>query len=207
MITPRRITRRGRFHAGIPVATGTLLLTLCMHGPVLADSKDGNFPTADQVGGEVFPKGIQVGDTFPTNWDIYDDNGRKVDLGKLIKGKRSILAFFISAVPVSVDELKKLEKATGGSNDTQLLFVNTDLVGGKLQGVDPIAETARTVRVIRQEKNIKQPMFVAPNDALSEHGLSNVLGFRGLPTVYVVNEKGAVENVYVGPQNWTKTNI
>lgn len=207
MTTSRRTTLRGRTRAGVSVATSALALTLCMQGQVFADSKDGNFPTADQVGGEVFPKGLQVGDTFPTDWTIYDDQGRKVDLGKLIKGKRSILAFFISAVPVSVDELKKLEKAKAKSNDAQLLFVNTDLVGGKLQGVDPIEETARTVRVIQQEKDIKHSMFVAPNDALSEHGLSNLLGFRGLPTVYVVDDKGKVENVYIGPQNWSKTNI
>lgn len=183
------------------------MLALSAPGSVLADSVDGIFPTADEVGGEVFPQGLKAGDVFPTDWDIYDDHGKKTNVSKLIKGKRTVLAFFISAVPVSVDELKKLEKVHNGSSKTQLLFVNTDLVGTGLLGGNRVEETAHTVRVIQREEKLKNPMFVAPNDALDPAGLSNKLGFRGLPTVYVVDAKGRVENVYVGPQNWSETNI
>lgn len=207
MTTSRHPVRRGRLTVGCSAAAGALMLALAGPGPVSADSIDGNFPTADEVGGEVFPQGVQAGDRFPTDWDIYDADGKKTDVSKLIKGKRTILAFFISAVPVSVDELTKLQNAFSGKGDTQLLFVNSDQVGGKLQGVDPIQETARTVRVIKREENIKHPMFVAPNDALSPTGLSNKLGFRGLPTVFVINEKGIVEKVYVGPQDWSDTRV
>ena len=183
------------------------MLTLYAPGSVLADSVDGIFPTADQVGGEVFPDGLKEGDAFPTDWSIYDDHGKKTDVSQLIRGKRTVLAFFISAVPVSVEELKKLEKVHNGSSKTQLLFVNTDLVGAGLLGGNRIEETAHTVRVIQREEKLKTSMFVAPNDALDPAGLSNKLGFRGLPTVYIVDAKGRVENVYVGPQNWSETNI
>lgn len=207
MTTSRHPARSGRRTVGCSVAAGALMLALGAPGPALADSIDGNFPTADEVGGEVFPKGVQAGDRFPTDWDIYDANGNKTDVSKLIKGKRTVLAFFISAVPVSVDELTKLQNAFTGKGDTQLLFVNSDQVGGKLLGVDPIQETARTVRVIKREENIKHPMFVAPNDALSPTGLSNKLGFRGLPTVFVIDKNGKVEKVYVGPQDWSDTRV
>lgn len=179
-------------------------------GPVIGDSKDGIFPTADQVGGEVFPKGMQEGDSFPTDWEMYDDQGNKVDVGELISGKRSVLAFFISAVPVSVDELKKLQEASGNTDkDAQLLFINADTVGTALTGGADrkLRETIHTIDVIKREEGIKEPMFVAPNDALSPTGLSNKLGFRGLPTVFVVDADGKVEKVYVGPQDWAKTNI
>jgi hypothetical protein len=186
------------------------MLALYAPGPVLADSTDGIFPTADQVGGEVFPKGVQAGSAFPTDWDIYDDKGNKTDVDKLIKGKRTILAFFISAVPVSVEELKKLQDAKGKvGGETQLLFVNADMVGAGLVGgaKTRIPETARTVRLIKSEQGLTLPMYVAPNDALSPAGLSNKLGFRGLPTVFVIGANGKVENVYVGPQDWSKADI
>ncbi|MBZ0072190.1 MAG: TlpA family protein disulfide reductase [Gammaproteobacteria bacterium] len=174
----------------------------------MADSKDGIFPTADQVGGEVYPQGTQAGDTFPTDWEIYSEDGKKLDVSKLINGKRTVLAFFISSVAVSVDELKKLQAASKtGDSEAQLLFVNADLVGTGLLGGDRIKETARTVRVVKREQGIKLPMYVAPNDALDPKGLSNKLGFRGLPTVYVIGADGKVENVYVGPQDWSKASI
>lgn len=210
MTTSRHPANRSRFHVGCSVVTSALLLALYTPGPVLADSEDGIFPTADQVGGEVYPKGLQVGDTFPTDWAIYDENGSKANVSSLIKGKRTILAFFISSVSVSVDELKKLQQAKGSSgSDTQMLFVNADLVGAALLGgkSSRIKETARTVRVVKSEQGIKLPMYVAPNDALDPKGLSNKLGFRGLPTVYVIGADGKVENVYVGPQDWSKASI
>lgn len=207
MTTSRRSILHDRLRVGCSVAAGALMLTLYAPGSVLADSVDGIFPTADEVGGEVFPKGLKEGDVFPTDWEIYDDHGKKTDVGNLIKGKRTVLAFFISAVPVSVEELKKLEKVHNGLSKTQLLFVNTDLVGTALLGGNRIEETAHTVRVIQREEKLSSSMFVAPNDALDPAGLSNKLGFRGLPTVYIVDAKGRVENVYVGPQNWSETNI
>lgn len=208
MTTSRHPASRSRLHVGCSVVTSALLLALYAPGPVLADSKDGIFPTADQVGGEVYPKGIQAGDSFPTDWEIYDENGNKLDAGKLIKGKRTVLAFFISSVSVSVDELKKLQAASAaGGSDAQLLFVNADLVGTALLGGDRIKETARTVRVVKRDQGINLPIYVAPNDALDPKGLSNKLGFRGLPTVYVIGADGKVENVYVGPQDWSKASI
>ncbi|MFA7594211.1 MAG: hypothetical protein WCY26_10765 [Thiohalobacteraceae bacterium] len=208
MTTSRQPANRSRLHVGCSVVTSALLLALYAPGPALADSKDGIFPTADQVGGEVYPQGTQAGDTFPTDWEIYSEDGKKLDVSKLINGKRTVLAFFISSVAVSVDELKKLQAASKtGDSDAQLLFVNADLVGTGLLGGDRIKETARTVRVVKREQGIKLPMYVAPNDALDPKGLSNKLGFRGLPTVYVIGADGKVENVYVGPQDWSKASI
>lgn len=209
MTTFRYPASRSRFHVG-SIVTSALMMALYMPTCVQADSKDGVFPTADQVGGEVFPKGLKAGDAFPTNWEIYDDNGEQANVARLINNKRTVLAFFVSAVPVSVEELKKLEAANKtSSGDTQLLFVNADMVGAALQGGadSRVKETARTVRVIKGEQGIKNPMYIAPNDALSPDGLSNTLGFRGLPTVFVIDANGKVEKVYVGPQDWSKTSI
>lgn len=198
------LARNGRW------AAAATLATLVTAGAVHADSKDGAFPTAQEVGGEVFPRGLQPGTAFPTDFEMYDESGRKVAVGELIKGKRSVLAFFISGVPVSVEELKKLQKAKEASgSDSQLLFINADTVGTGLTGGPPKAlnETLRTVRVIKQEEGINHPMFVAPNDVLSQSGLSNRLGFRSLPTVFIVGADGKVEKIYVGPQDWGQSSI
>lgn len=169
----------------------------------MADSKDGVFPTAEQVGGEVYPDPIKVGAKFPTDIEIYDTSGKAADFSKLVAGKRTVLVFFISAVPVSVNELKKIQDyMEKNSPSTQVLALNTDTVGTALMGISPIDGTARTLNVIKQEKGITMPMYVAPNDALSPVGLSNRLGFRGLPTIFVLNAKGFVEKTFVGPQNW-----
>lgn len=207
MTTQRHPARPRRRPVGTAAAAGALLFAVGLSGTASADSVDGIFPTADEVGGEVFPKGVQVGDPFPTDWDLYDLNGQRQDVAKVLDGRRTVLAFFISAVPVSVEELKKLQGAFSEQGDTQMLFVNADQVGTALTGGNRVQETARTVRVIQREEGIRLPMFVAPNDALSPGGLSNKIGFRGLPTVFVIDAQGRVENVYVGPQDWSKTRV
>jgi hypothetical protein len=179
-------------------------------GVALADSKDGIFPSADQVGGQVYPEPIQVGAKFPTDFDVFDSKGNKVDLGQLLAGKRTVLAFFISAVPASVHELRKLQDhVTSSGAEVQVLNLNADTVGVALEGgpTKAVAATAKTVELIKREEGLSFPMFVAPNDALSPTGLSNRLGFRGLPTIFVLNAQGMVEKVFVGPQQWKRGDI
>ena len=55
-------------------------------GAALADSKDGTFPTADQVGGEVYIDPIAPGKKLPTDFEAYDLNGNKIDFGQVIAG-------------------------------------------------------------------------------------------------------------------------
>lgn len=192
----------------------SLTLTFCLAialpaGIAIADSKDGVFPTADQVGGEVFPKGVEIGQPFPTDWDLFDENGKKVNLATAIAGKKSVIAFFISAAPVSVEEMKKLDKFIAKNSKANLFMVNADTVGAALTGGPStvMPATVRTVKVLKKENGIKGPMYVAPNDALSPKGLSNRLGFRGLPTVFVVDAAGKVQKIYVGPQQWKRGEI
>lgn len=187
-------------------ATFAGLLAFSLSQPALSAQEEGAFPTADEVGGDVFPDGLKAGDPFPTDIELYDANGKPVELAEQLDGKRSVLALFISAVPASVEELKALEKAVD-TNSTQLLFLNTDQVGTALLGGDKIKETARTLRVIKHEEGLKSPMFVAPNNVFAPNGLSNRLGIRGLPTVVVVKADGTVENVFVGSQDWNKRKI
>ncbi|WP_210206672.1 TlpA family protein disulfide reductase [Rhodoplanes serenus] len=189
--------------------TAAVLMAVTLATLASADSSDGLFPTADQVGGQVFPNGIKQGDAFPTDFKIYDDTGQATDLAQVIKDKRTLVTFFISAAPVSISELKKIQDTAKAARDTQVIFVNADTVGVALLGGQSkaISETARTVRVIRQEEKLEHAMFVAPNDALSPTGLSNRLGFRGLPTSYLVDKNGKVERVYVGPQAWKQGDL
>lgn len=178
--------------------------------PVFADSKDGIFPSADQVGGQVYVNAIRPGVRFPTDFDVFDLDGKKVDLEKLIKGKRTVLAFFISAAPVSVSELRNLQDFTAkNAPGVRVLNINADTVGVALEGgpSKALGETIKTMRVIKKEHGLVNPLYVAPNDALSPKGISNRLGARGLPTIFVVDAQGTVEKVFVGPQKWKKGDI
>lgn len=179
-------------------------------GTALADSKDGVFPSADQVGGQVYTEPLKVGEKFPTDFDVFDAQGNRVDLSKLVAGKRTVLAFFISAAPASVRELRNLQNYVSSSGKkVQVLNLNADTVGVALEGgpSKAIAATAKTIRLIQNEQGLTNPIFVAPNDALSPNGLSNRLGFRGLPTIFVLNAQGVVEKVFVGPQHWKHGDI
>jgi len=194
----------------IVAALGMLGLTVSLALPVYADSKDGTFPSADQVGGQVYRDPLKIGSAFPTDFEAYDSKGNKIDFADVIKSKRSLVVFFISAAPVSVTELKRIQDFVD-KNDPKLnlVFVNADTVGVALEGgpKQAIAATAGTVRLIAKEHSLKRPMYVAPNDALSANGLSNRLSFRGLPTTFLLSDKGAIEKIFVGPQNWKKSDI
>src|SRR5512139_978519 len=100
---------------------------------VFADSKDGVFPSADQVGGEVFIEPVAVGKKLPTDIEVYDSDAKKVDFGSLVAGKRTLVMFFISAVPVSVQQLKKTEEFVDKfGHGTNVVFVNADTMGTAL---------------------------------------------------------------------------
>lgn len=186
------------------------LLVLPM-GAALADSKDGTFPTAEQVGGQVYIDPVAVGLKMPTDFDTYDMDGQKIDLGKVVQGKRSMVVFFISAVPVSVNELAAIEDFTKKhGKGINLVFVNADTVGAALMGGPKavIPHSVKTMHFIKKEKGLKTTkIYVAPNDALSADSVSTRLGIRGLPTSFLLDDKGVVQKVFVGPQQWKKGDI
>ena len=180
-------------------------------GVALADSKDGTFPTAEQVGGQVYIDPVAVGRKMPTDFDTYDMDGQKIDLGKVVQGKRSMVVFFISAVPVSVNELAAIEDFTQKhGKGVNLVFVNADTVGAALMGGPKavLPNSVKTMHFIKKEKGLKTTkIYVAPNDALSAESVSTRLGIRGLPTSFLLDDKGVVQKVFVGPQKWKKGDI
>ncbi|WP_195759913.1 hypothetical protein [Paracoccus sp. S-4012] len=207
---PGQVPTEARARVHLPrLARGVaLVMGLGAALPAVAQVDDGSFPTADQVGGEVFPAGLQPGDEFPMDVRLYDLDGKEVTLGDVAAGKRTLLTFFISAAPVSVAELSKIEDFADGK-DINLVFANSDVVGtGLLGGSDAqIPETVRTVNIIKVEEQLDTPMYVAPNNVFIPEGLSNRLGFRGLPTSYVIDDGGRVVATYVGPREWTEGDL
>jgi hypothetical protein len=179
-------------------------------GTCLADSHDGLFPNAAQVGGQVYIDPVAPGNKLPTDFETYGLDGQKIDFGTVVAGKRSLVVFFISAVPVSVNELKKIEKFVDAQgHKLNLVFVNADTVGSFLEGGPKAAipHTVRTMTLIKKEQGLSGALYVAPNDVLSSEGLSTRLGIRGLPTSFLLNTDGTVEKVFVGPQNWKRGDI
>ncbi len=176
--------------------------------PAFAAGEDGSFPTADQGGGDVFPAGMQPGDAFPMDIQLFDDKGQELTLGDIATGKRTLLTFFISAAPVSVAELRKIEDFAAGK-DIHLVFANSDVVGTALLGgaEAQIPETVRTINLIKAEEQLATPMYVAPNNVFSPEGLSNRLGFRGLPTSYLIDDQGKVQATFVGQRDWSDADL
>lgn len=195
----------GRIKAACAFVTLTGLLALPMES-AWADSKDGNFPTADQVGGQVYIDPIGMGQKLPTDFEAYDLNGQRIDLGSVVQGKRSLVVFFISAVPVSVAELSAIEDFTQKyGKGVNLVMVNADTVGTALMGGPKavIPNSVKTLHYIKKENRLKTTkIYLAPNDALSADAVSTRLGIRGLPTSFLLDEKGVVQKVWVGPQKW-----
>lgn len=200
----------GRIKAACTFVSLASLLAVPV-GAALADSKDGTFPTAEQVGGQVYIDPVAVGQKMPTDFDTYDMGGQKIDLGSVVQGRRSMVVFFISAVPVSVNELAAIEAFTQKhGRGVNLVFVNADTVGAALMGGPKavLPNSVKTMHFIKKEKGLKTTkIYVAPNDALSADGVSTRLGIRGLPTTFLLDEKGVVQKVFVGPQKWKKGDI
>ena len=189
---------------GTSAAAGWLALSPLS---VSATSKDGIFPTAAEIGGQVYIEPVKVGSRFPTDFDVFDLSGKKVEMAKLIAGKKTVVAFFITAVPVSVDGVKKLQDfARVNAPGVQVLGLNADTVGVALQGGTPVDATARTLSHYERERKMTN-LYVAPNDALDPKGLSNRLGFRGLPTIFVISADGTIEKVFVGHRDWKNGDI
>lgn len=201
---------RGRLRSACTFMSLASLLALPV-GSALADSKDGTFPTAEEVGGQVYIDPVAVGRKMPTDFDTYDMDGQKIDLGKIVQGKRSMVVFFISAAPVSVNELAVIEDFTHKhGKGVNLVFVNADTVGTALMGGPKavLPNSVKTMHFIKKEKGLKTSrIYVAPNDALSAESVSTRLGIRGLPTSFLLDEKGVVQKVFVGPQKWKKGDI
>lgn len=184
---------------------GAALAVLALGCTAASAADDGSFPTAEQVGGEVFPKGLQKGDAFPTDIEVFNDKGDPQKLGDLLNGKKTLLVFFISAAPASVNEIAKIDKfAKDNKTETQVVFANADTVGVALMGGKDkaVPETVRTINLIKQENGLTNPIFVAPNNVFDAGGLSNRLGFRGLPTSYLIGADGKVEQQFVGAREW-----
>lgn len=192
------------------VLGGTLLLTACLGGPWMqstwADSKDGIFPSADQVGGEVYRDPLPIGTHFPTDFEVFDMTGHPADLSHLVLGKRTAIAFFVVAAPASVLELKKLQDfVVEHAPHLQVLNLHVNTVQADLTGGGPttaVQDTIRTVALARKEHDLRNPTFVAPNDTMSPSGLSNRLGVRGVPTIFVLGADGKVQNIFIGPHDW-----
>lgn len=189
---------------------GMLFLIVCLGGQwtqlVWADSKDGFFPSADQVGGQVFRDPLPIGTHFPTDFAVYDMGGQRADLSQIVSGKKTAIAFFVVAAPASVVELKKLQDfASEHAPQVQVLNLHADTVRADLTGSGPskaVEATIRTLAVALKEHSLRTPTFVAPNDTLSPNGLSNRLGVRGVPTIFILGVDGKVQNIFIGPHDW-----
>lgn len=193
--------------------SATWLLLLCLWGPwpqpSWADSKDGTFPSADQVGGQVYPDPVPIGTPFPDDVEVHDLSGRSAALSRILAGKKAVLAFFIVAAPVSVLELKKLEEfASQHAPDVQVVHLHVDIIHADLmKGAHTVEQTARTLAIVQKEQGLRRPMFIVPSDSLSPQALSNRLAIRGVPTIFVVGANGQVERIFIGPHDWKQGDL
>lgn len=162
-------------------------------------------------GGQVYRDPLAIGTHFPTDFELYDMTGQPIDLSQLVSGRKTVIAFFVVAVPASVLELKKLQDfATEQVPQLQVFNVHANTIQADLTGGGPnraVEDTIRTVALARKEHGLRNPTFVAPNDTMSPTGLSNRLGVRGVPTIFVLGADGKVQNIFIGPHDWKQGDL
>ncbi len=153
----------------------------------------GNFVSTAEVGGDVFAPGLKVGDKFPLDIKIRDENNQEHALSSFTeKGPLVLVLALVSApkVMAQVGEFQNFIKSSGG--DAQVVVVNVGQFGSVLQPKSPMADSGRTVKLAARQYGITLPFYWVHNDIYSADGFTNRLRARDLPTVYIIGQDGKI---------------
>jgi thiol-disulfide isomerase/thioredoxin len=121
-----------------------------------------------KLGFTVFPQPKEIAD-----FSTQTLGGEKVALGEQ-RGKIVILNFWATWCPPCRAEMPALEKLWKANKDKAF----------SIMGVS-IGEKALTVKDFIAEAGYSYPVFVDPNNAISEK-----FGVRSIPTTYILDKKG-----------------
>lgn len=159
----------------------------------------GDFPSQDQVGGEVFAPGPGPGDKFPIDITVYDLNDKPVPLNKFLNQPLVLACFYLSA-PSSIEGVVNLQKVVAGlKGKYNVIALNIQETVGVLAANELLMpwqnSTGRSLRATLG-KQIQLPVYYLNNSQYDPKGFTNTLRLRDLPTVYVLNTDGTIKKVY-----------
>ncbi|HET9132185.1 MAG TPA: hypothetical protein VFO86_14615 [Terriglobia bacterium] len=153
----------------------------------------GDFVSSKEVGGDVFAPGLQVGDKFPLEIKIQDENNHEHTLASFAEKGPIILMLALVSAPEVMDQVAEFQKFVKASKPkAQIIIVNVGQFGSSLQPKTPMADNGRTIKVAAKEYGLTLPFYWVDNDIYSPTGFTNLLRARDLPTVYVIGKDGKI---------------
>lgn len=124
---------------------------------------------------------LRAADAAPA-WKLQDINGKTVQLSDF-KGKVVILDFWATWCPPCRAEIPHFVELQKAYADKGLVIVGISLDQG---GVDTVAPFAKA-------NGINYPIVLGDEELTSKYG-----GIEGIPTTFIVDQKGNIVNKFVG---------
>jgi hypothetical protein len=153
----------------------------------------GDFVSSKEVGGDVFAPGLQVGDKFPLEIKIQDENNKEHTLASFAEKGPIILMLALVSAPEVMDRVTEFQKFVKASKpEGQIIIVNVGQFGSSLQPKTPMADNGRTIKIAAKEYGVTLPFYWVDNDIYSPTGFTNLLRARDLPTVYVIGKDSKI---------------
>lgn len=163
------------------------------------EKKTGEFPTAEEVGGDVFIEPIGKGAMIPKDIPIETLDGKPTTTGRILPGdKPVVMNFFLLFSPRAVDEMKSLQELYKTNPNVHVVGINIGGVGGKLTPGEPQADVLRNLRLVVRDAGVTFPIYSDSNSYTVQ-----TFGLRNAPTTFLLDRNGMVKKVYAGPQLWT----
>lgn len=160
--------------------------------------KGGEFPTAAEVGGDVFIPPLGKGAMIPKDIPIETLDGKPTTTGRILDGDRPVvLNFFLLFSPRSVDEMKSLQELSKANSNVQVIGINIGNVGGKLNPESAESDVLRNLRLVAREAGVTYPIYSDTHSYTVQ-----AFGLRNAPTTFLLDKRGMVKRVYAGPQLW-----
>lgn len=153
----------------------------------------GDFVSSKEVGGDVFAPGLQVGDKFPIEVKIQDENNKEHTIASFTEKGPIILVLALVSAPEVMDQVAEFQKFVKANKPQgQIILVNVGQFGSSLQPKTPMSDNGRTIKVAAKEYGLTLPFYWVDNDIYSPTGFTNLLRARDLPAVYVIGKDSKI---------------
>ncbi|KPV40700.1 hypothetical protein AN478_05965 [Thiohalorhabdus denitrificans] len=160
----------------------------------------GAFPTAEEVGGEVFIETKGEGDQVPMDLPLETLDGEETTLRQVLSSgdKPVVLNFFMAHNEKALEELKALDRLEQENPGLRVVAIHLGSVGGKLTPDTPMASVNRTIRALRQDLGVNRVDTYLDKKSYAVQAL----GLRNAPATFLVKQDGTIVKNYLSTQNW-----
>ncbi|MBU0513832.1 MAG: TlpA family protein disulfide reductase [Proteobacteria bacterium] len=137
---------------------------------------------------------VKTGDAFP--WlTVADENGKAVELKKVINGRPAVVVYWSVTCHVCVDDVPRIMNHYNGLKKKAYRLV---LVAGESSEMVPVA------KCFIQAKKPGRAVVLFDRLTKKGHVLANTLGLEFTPTVIIIDRRGKIVQVFEGAPNLKK---